>query len=39
MADIKIDDYCELGVKGACVTCDFIIYCNGKWSRNVAGKN
>jgi len=32
MKQVEVDDRCELGVKGPCVTCDYRTYCNGKWS-------
>jgi hypothetical protein len=32
MKQAEVDDCCELGVKGSCVTCDFRAYCKGKWS-------
>jgi hypothetical protein len=35
MTESQIDCCCELGVKGSCVTCDFLQFCNGKWSRGI----
>jgi hypothetical protein len=35
MTQTEEDSCCELGVKGSCVTCEFIHCCNGKWSRGV----
>ena len=31
MAQTEFDGFCELEVKGPCITCDFIQLCNGKW--------
>jgi hypothetical protein len=31
MKEAEVDDSCQLGVKGSCVTCDYRTYCNGKW--------
>ena len=30
----KIDECCEIGVKGSCTTCDFSSFCNGKWNHS-----
>ena len=32
----KIESCCELGVEGACATCEFISFCNGRWSRGAS---
>ena len=38
MNDDEINDVCELGVKGSCVTCDYNVCCNGKWSHHGTNK-
>jgi hypothetical protein len=35
----EIDDCCDLGVKDSCVTCDYSMFCNGKWSHHGTGKD
>ena len=32
MEQPQIDDCCDIGVKGTCLTCDYIVFCSGKWS-------
>lgn len=34
MNQIEVEDCCDLGVKGSCITCDYSTYCNGKWSHS-----
>lgn len=32
MEQNQVDNCNELGVKTACASCDYSVYCNGKWS-------
>ncbi|HMK94666.1 MAG TPA: hypothetical protein VK536_04610 [Candidatus Limnocylindrales bacterium] len=33
MKQVEVENRCELGVKVSCATCDYSIFCKGKWSR------
>ncbi len=38
MSEPEVESNCELGVKGSCVTCEFIPFCKGKW-KHVASQD
>ena len=32
MEKATIENHCDLGIKDSCITCEFMCFCNGKWS-------